>query len=109
MGVQRKVKNVDGHFTPLGSSKGRGMRNGDNGCCILDGALCSMWKHDHPSCVLMYFAGSAGGGGGGVGGEEVAFSMSLTGLSFGYVEKAGHRPLLLVLFLGACVTFFLVP
>lgn len=80
------------------------MRNGDNGCCILDGALCSMWKHDHPSCVLMYFAGSAGGGG-----EEMAVSMSLTGLSFSYVKKAGHRPLLLVLFLGACVTFFLVP
>ena len=56
MRVQRKVRNIDGHFTPLGRSKRGGMRNWDSGCCSLDGALCSVRRHDHPSCVLMYFA-----------------------------------------------------
>lgn len=35
--------------------------------------------------------------------------MSITGLSSGCVERAGHRPALLVLFLGLCATSFLVP
>lgn len=35
--------------------------------------------------------------------------MSVTGLSSGCVERAGHRSTLLVLFLGLCATSFLVP
>lgn len=56
MKVQRKVRKLDEHFTPLRIFKGTGMRNWDNECCSLHGALCSTCRHDHASCVLVYFA-----------------------------------------------------
>lgn len=56
MRVQQKVGNVGGHFTLLERSKDHGIRNWGDGCCRLDGAFCSLWRHDHISDVLMYFA-----------------------------------------------------
>lgn len=56
MRVQQKVGNVGGHFTLLERSKDHGIRNWGDGCCRLDGAFRSLWRHDHISDVLMYFA-----------------------------------------------------
>lgn len=56
MRVQQKVGNVGGHFTLLERSKDHGIRNWGDGCCRLDEAFCSLWRHDHTSDVLMYFA-----------------------------------------------------